>query len=555
MKVPALLATGSALLAAGVSAIKPTNFMRLVPPPLDIEDTEFAGSIQKRASDSSATMGTGTFQQLLDHSDPSKGTFSQAFWWSTQYWKGPGSPVVFFTPGEIAAAGYTGYLTNRTLTGLLAQEIGGAVVLLEHRYWGTSSPFDVLSTENMVYLTLNNSIYDTTYFANNVKFPFATNASSNADSVPWVFSGGSYSGALSAWTESVAPGTFWAYHATSAVVEVIYDFWQYFAPVQEGMPANCSADVSKVIEYVDGILLGDDDEAKQAIKEKFGLGAIEHDDDFASALENGPWQWQSHDFSSNYSSFFEFCDSVENVGPLYPNATTIPGAEGVGLDKALEGYANWIQTELIPGYCAGYGYDEWSDEYNFDCFDSYNETSPMYTDETVGNPLNRQWEWMLCNEPFAFWQDGAPEGTPTIVSRLVTAEYWQRQCGLFFKAPGTFGSAEGLTVEDTNTFTGGWDRAGNTTRLVFVNGEWDPWKDATVSSEFRPGGAYEGTADAPNLVIPGGIHCSDLSITNGRINAGVKAVQDAVVDQIVKWVREYYTEEGKAERALVKKRY
>lgn len=36
--------------------------------------------------------------------------------------------------------------------------------------------------------------------------------------------GGSYSGALTAWTESVAPGTFWAYHATSAPVEAIYDF-------------------------------------------------------------------------------------------------------------------------------------------------------------------------------------------------------------------------------------------------------------------------------------------------------------------------------------------
>lgn len=69
------------------------------------------------------------------------------------------------------------------------------------------------------------------------------------------------------------------------------------------MPANCSADVSKVIEYVDGILLGDDDEAKQALKEKFGLGAVEHDDDFASALENGPWQWQGHNFASNYSDF------------------------------------------------------------------------------------------------------------------------------------------------------------------------------------------------------------------------------------------------------------
>ena len=37
-----------------------------------------------------------------------------------------------------------------------------------------------------------------------------------------------------------------------------------------------------------------------------------------------------------------------------------------------------------------------------------------------------------CNEPFGYWQDGAPEDRPTIVSRLVTADYWIRQCGLYF---------------------------------------------------------------------------------------------------------------------------
>jgi hypothetical protein len=41
--------------------------------------------------------------------------------------------VVLFTPGEEAADQYTGYLTNRTLTGVYAQEVKGAVVMLERR--------------------------------------------------------------------------------------------------------------------------------------------------------------------------------------------------------------------------------------------------------------------------------------------------------------------------------------------------------------------------------------------------------------------------------------
>jgi hypothetical protein len=39
--------------------------------------------------------------------------------------------IVLFTPGEIAADGYQGYLSNLTITGLYAQEINGAPILLE----------------------------------------------------------------------------------------------------------------------------------------------------------------------------------------------------------------------------------------------------------------------------------------------------------------------------------------------------------------------------------------------------------------------------------------
>lgn len=127
-----------------------------------------------------------TFEQLIDHNDPSLGTFSQFYYYSDEYWKGPGSPVILFTPGEINATGYYSYLTTNRTTGLLASEIGAAVFVLEHRYWGLSSPFPELTTENMKYLTLDNALKDMTYFANNVKLPFAKHVPSNAKDVPWV---------------------------------------------------------------------------------------------------------------------------------------------------------------------------------------------------------------------------------------------------------------------------------------------------------------------------------------------------------------------------------
>jgi hypothetical protein len=140
---------------------------------------------------------------------------------------------------------------------------------------------------------LENSILDLTNFANNVKLPFAhPRVSTNADAVPWVLIGGSYAGALTAWTESVAPGTFWAYLASSAVVEAVSDLWTYFVPVQEGMPKNCSSDVSKVIDYMDNVLVHGTAKEQYDLKAKFGMESLEHNDDFMAALETAPWLWQ-----------------------------------------------------------------------------------------------------------------------------------------------------------------------------------------------------------------------------------------------------------------------
>ena len=187
---------------------------------------------------------------------------------------------------------------------MLAQRVGAAAIVLEHRYWGTSTPFTELTTANMTYLTLDNSIHDLTYFANNVKLPFARHFSSNADAVPWVLMGGSYSGALTAWTESVAPGVYWAYHASSAVVEAISDFWGYFLPVQQGMPQNCSSDVSLVIDYMDNILMTGTEEEVLDLKTLFGLQNVTHNDDFMAVLENGPWLWQSNQLYTGEPNFF-----------------------------------------------------------------------------------------------------------------------------------------------------------------------------------------------------------------------------------------------------------
>lgn len=226
---PLWLSTAVLAIVPSSTNVKPPGAMKPTMPRL-INDKFSAATLSKRDTAATAsTSGLLSFEQLLDHNDPSKGTFSQRVWYNSEFWSGPGAPVVFFTPGEEEADEYTGYLTNETITGVFAQEIGGAVVMMEHRYWGESSPYSVLTSENLTYLTLEQSIKDTTYLARNIQLPFDTNGSSLAPHAPWVMAGGSYSGALTGWVEQIDPGTYWAYYATSAVVEVVFDFVSRFS--------------------------------------------------------------------------------------------------------------------------------------------------------------------------------------------------------------------------------------------------------------------------------------------------------------------------------------
>ena len=45
------------------------------------------------SSQSNDFYSTGFFKQLLDHENPGLGTFYQRYFYDTQYWNGPGSPV------------------------------------------------------------------------------------------------------------------------------------------------------------------------------------------------------------------------------------------------------------------------------------------------------------------------------------------------------------------------------------------------------------------------------------------------------------------------------
>ena len=81
------------------------------------------------------------------------------------------------------------------------------------------------------------------------------------------------------------PETFYATYSSSGVVQAITDFWRYFEPIRQYMPANCSADVQAVTARVDEVFSGTNATAINQLKELFGLGELNHLDDAAGARE------------------------------------------------------------------------------------------------------------------------------------------------------------------------------------------------------------------------------------------------------------------------------
>ncbi|KAF9031816.1 peptidase S28 [Hymenopellis radicata] len=491
-----------------------------LPPVIEIPDRRVEAFRSNGADALPPYNTTYYFDQLIDHTDPSKGTFQQRYWHTWEFYE-PDGPIILMTPGEANAAPYTAYLTNVTINGLIAQQEGGATIVLEHRFYGLSNPYPDLTPASLKYHTIQQAIDDLDYFANNVALPMPNGTEVGPDKAPWILIGGSYSGALTSWTMVNKPGLFWAGYASSAVVEAITDFWKYFEPIRQNMPANCSADVAAVIAHVDKTFSGSNKTAINALKDVFSLGEMTHLDDVAGALRNNLWDWQSMQTNTGPGAqFYNFCDALEvKDGEVAP-------AEGWGLENALTAWGTYWKEVYYADICG--------DSNPVDCLGTYDPNSEFYTNTEVDN-ASRSWFWIVCNE-VGFYQDGPPKDVVDInplVSRLVNVDtgYDPRQCQLTFK--GAFPTRPLPNVQHVNTDYEGFKV--NVDRLFFATGLRDPWREATMSAE----GVDVASTDRQPIVESDGFHCSDLSAARGASDPTIGALQKQALASMHTWLQEW----------------
>ncbi|KAH9830864.1 serine peptidase like protein [Teratosphaeria destructans] len=491
--------------------------------------------------------GRDNFTQLIHHADPTLGLFSQAFLWNSTFWR-PEAPIVLFLPGESPVDKYGIYSrADFSTIGVIAENLGAATIILEHRYFGSSLPYRSFTKANLQYLTVDNALKDVVRFANNFVAPW-TDHPSTAKDVPWILIGGSYSAAQTGWIANIMPGTFWAYISASPILQAIPSYWAYFLPFMEHGPQSCVRLASSITQFIDNVIEAGDEVSLQILKTIFGLAEMKTPD-FIYNLSFYWSEWGDIDIGQNNTLIKTYCAWVE--GSEYGQDLEDPyeqlfHAASQQTNKSIEARADWatrlestlralqtysagFRTHLAPRLCIGGR-----------CLD---ESFARLSEPLSSGQL---YEWLMCNDMMGGYVTGAPIGTSMnpLVSRFLTSEYFQTRCSIVH-SPGASGELEKTTsghrsAEDFNKYTGGWFPT-NARRIIYSAGEMDVWREISVSAKTRPGGPLQSDPESDVIVhlIKTGWHHSEMYTRNAELDEEVRRVRDEEVDQICRWVQQW----------------
>lgn len=136
---------------------------------------------------------------------------------------------------------------------------------------------------------------------------------------------------------------------------------------------------------------------------------------------------------------------------------------------------------------------------------------------------SRQWVWQTCNE-FGYYQSS--DGNKQPFGTGFPVEFSTSQCTAIYGVPE---ASIATAVASTNQHYGGLDYNG--TRVVFINGDVDPWH--ALSMPPRPAADYE---DVNSVMIKGTAHCANMYPPSPQDLPGLTKARATIKAALSKWV-------------------
>ena len=490
------------------------------------------------------------FQQRLDHFDPlDHRTFSQRVYINPHFLSSSSSsdsqanptsppPIFLYVGGEAElrpSSASRGSIID------LARAHTGLIVALEHRYYGVSHPFGNLSTSNLRYLSSAQALADLAYFIQRApeflrqtttpslaptatahhSDPASTGVRSNVDlsESKWVIVGGSYPGNMAAWFRLKFPHLVTGAWASSAPVLAKSNYWEYDETVRQQLGPQCASMVRQATRWLEHVIQGGNRTVVEQVKRGFHeeMEGVVDDVAFLYVLADVVAYVVQYDnpgvglrdrlCSTASSSASSSSSSASSSHLLLPMAGDV--SDPTSGAEAAEKFAHFTRF-----------------------FFDYTHSTPLemdmtsYTRTDIRDPSEnqRQWMWQCCTE-FGYWQTA-----PTFNSLRSTMidEQWHldRICTGLYGLP----SSHRVPMNETNAVYGALSVVNATDRIIFTNGNRDPWKRLSIQED-------ETNRRCQAYWIDGVGHCADLKSAGSDDPLSLTQVRDRVMQEIASWLR------------------
>ncbi|KAK9693699.1 Serine carboxypeptidase S28 [Popillia japonica] len=251
-----------------------------------------------------------TITQRVDHFNPrDTRTFSMRYYSNDQFYL-PGGPIFIMIGGEWDIT--PGYVQ----TGLMfdmAAEHNGYMFYTEHRYYGNTHPTEDHSSENLRYLSIDQSLADLAYF---IEYQKETLSGASASKV--VIVGGSYAGTMATWARIKYPHLIDAAWSSSGPLEATPDFYQYFQHIGQEIrrvDESCYNSIKEAMDEVAAALTTE--EGVQTMSELFNtcdpIDTSEPEISYFFSNFANPWAWAIQ-YAAGSSTIQYECDTFNSLG-------------------------------------------------------------------------------------------------------------------------------------------------------------------------------------------------------------------------------------------------
>uniref|UniRef100_A0AAY5KRD0 Serine protease 16 n=1 Tax=Esox lucius TaxID=8010 RepID=A0AAY5KRD0_ESOLU len=388
----------------------------------------------------------------------------------------------------------------------MAEDHGALLVTLEHRFYGDSINEDGLKTENLRHLSSQQALADIAVFHQYISDRFDLSEKNT-----WISFGGSYAGALSAWLRGKFPHLVYGSVASSAPVKATLDFSAYnqvvglsLTDVDVGGSEKCVSDIREAFVDVEAALLaGNTTEVERDFFCCKPPVELEDQLELMQSLADIIMGTVQYNEEGGVMTIDKLCDIMTNETGAYEEET-----------KAYDRLIKLVKIYRVTGG------------------DPCLEVSHGKTLEDLGNTdlesagnSERAWYYQACTE-FGFFQTCEDASCP--FSQTLSLHSQTDLCSELFDVPRH--SLPGR-IAFTNKYYG--ETHPHTDRVLYVNGDIDPWHKLSVLEEDL----NKGSKDMA-VFIKGTAHCADMSSERAADRPALKLARKAIERQVAMWLKE-----------------